>query len=412
MALNIILGMPKTGKSCYIFDRIKDDISNNVDVILFVPSQQRQDTENKYIEYLNTQGIIGVNITTISEYVKNCLKIIGINTDEKYISKQDKKIILADVISNMKDELKLFRNVSKKDGFLDLMYIYVDLLRKSNFDINVLDKIDIENKMVFQKLKEICKIYAKFIDEIKKKYIDSVDEIDMFLKNISKLDLVNTNIYIDSYNNFTNSEFKVLDTFLKNVNNVTISLCTDISSATDIYRFNTNEIFEISNNTYLKLLNIANKNAVSVNTEVLYNKQNKQKDDIEYLADNIFLDTKLKKKKCKNIHIDYFSNILSEVKNISKIINKKIREGYRYHDFDIYTTDVEKYKDIVARVFFDTKIPIYINCEEGIVSSKLVEYILKYLELLKNGIKKEVIIDLLKLRFVDINEDDIFEKIL
>lgn len=409
MALNIILGVPKTGKSCYIFDSIKEDISNNVDVILFVPSQQRQETENKYIEYLNTQGIIGVNITTISEYVKNSLKNIGINTDEKYISKQDKKIILADVISNMNDELKLFRNVSKKDGFLDLMYIYVDLLRKSNFDINVLDKIDIENKMVFQKLKEICKIYAKFVDEIKEKYIDSVDEIDMFLKNILKLDLVNTNIYIDSYNNFTNSEFRVLDAFFKSANNVTISLCTDISSATDIYRFNTNEIFETSNSTYLKLLNIANKNSVSINSEIFYNKQNKQKEDIKYLADNIFFDSILKKKEAQNIHIEYFANILSEVNNISKVINRKIREGFRYSDFDIYTTDVEKYKDVISRVFFDTKIPIYVNYEENIVSSKLVIYILKYLELLKNGIKKDIIIDLLKLRFINIDENDIFE---
>lgn len=409
MSLNIILGTPKTGKSCYIFDRIKEDISNNVDVILFVPSQQRQETENKYIEYLNTQGIIGVNITTISEYIKICLKNIGINTDEKYISKQDKKIILADVISNMKDEFKLFRNVSKKDGFLDLMYIYVDLLRKSNFDINVLDKINIENKMVFQKIKEICKIYANFIEEINKKYIDSVDEIDMFLRNISKLDLENTNIYIDSYNNFTNSEYKVLDAFLKNANDVTISLNTDISSATDIYNFNTNEIFETSNETYLKLLNIANKNSVIVNSEILYNKKNKQKDDIKYLADNIFLDTKIKKKKSESIHIDYFANILSEVNNISKIINKKIREGCRYSDFDIYTTDVEKYKDVITRVFFDTKIPIYVNFEENILSSKLVIYILKYLELLKNGMKKDIIIDLLKLRFLNIDENDIFE---
>ena len=409
MALNIILGMPKTGKSCYIFDSIKKDILGNIDVILFVPSQQRQETENKYIDHLNTHGIIGVNITTIGEYIKNCLKNIGINTDEKYISKQDKKIILADVISKMTGELKLFRNVSKKEGFLDLIYIYVDLLRKSNFDINILDKLDMENKMVFQKLKEICMIYSNFIDEIREKYIDSVDEIDIFLKNIFKINLSNTKIYIDSYNNFTNNEFKIIDAFLKSADNVTISLSTDISSATDIYSFNTNEIFEISNNTYLKLLDIANKNAVSVSTEVLYNKQNKQKNDIKYLADNIFFDTKLKKKKSENIHIEYFSNVLSEVKNISKIINKKIREGYRYFDFDIYTTDIEKYKEVIIRNFYETKIPIYIHCEDGITSSKLVVYILKYLELLKNGIKKEIIIDLLKLRFVDINEDDIFE---
>ena len=66
MSLNIVLGKPKTGKSSYIYEKIKEDINNKKDVILFVPSQLRQETENKYMEVLKEDGIIGVNITTIS----------------------------------------------------------------------------------------------------------------------------------------------------------------------------------------------------------------------------------------------------------------------------------------------------------------------------------------------------------
>ena len=62
MALNIVLGKPKTGKSTYIYENIEKDIKNNKDVILFVPSQRRQETENNYIKYLKKSGIIGVNM--------------------------------------------------------------------------------------------------------------------------------------------------------------------------------------------------------------------------------------------------------------------------------------------------------------------------------------------------------------
>lgn len=51
MGLNIVLGKPKTGKSTYIYENIEKDIKNNKDVILFVPSQRRQETENNYIKY-------------------------------------------------------------------------------------------------------------------------------------------------------------------------------------------------------------------------------------------------------------------------------------------------------------------------------------------------------------------------
>lgn len=407
MSLNIILGKPKTGKSCYIYDQIEKDIEKNREVILFVPSQQRLETENKYMYTLKKPGIIGVNITTISEYIKDNITRLGIYTDDKYISKQDKKMILADVISKL--DLSVFKSVSKKEGFLELIYIYIDLLRKSDFDFKALDKLDIKNKLVHEKLKEICKIYEVYLNEVKDKFVDSIDETAMFLNNISKLDFSNTCIYIDSYNNFTESEFKVINSLMNLSKNVSVSLTTDISKIEDIYSDNTNEIFEVANLTYKRLINIANTLGVSVHTKLMYIKKIQQNDDIEYLAENIFYNNKIKIKDTKNIHINLYSNNFDEIQSIAKVINKKIREGYRYRDFDIYTTNVDKYKNILERIFFDTKIPVYINSEENIIFSKLTLYILKYLELLKNGVKKDIILDILKLGFSKISPSDIYE---
>ena len=66
--MEIILGRAKTGKSSYIFEKIKQDISSNIKPILFVPSQSRAMTELEYINHIKSDGIIGVDITTISEY--------------------------------------------------------------------------------------------------------------------------------------------------------------------------------------------------------------------------------------------------------------------------------------------------------------------------------------------------------
>lgn len=409
MSLNIILGKPKTGKSSYIYEKIEEDIENNRNVILFVPSQQRQETENNYMEFLKKDGIIGVNITTISEYVKENIIKLGLYNDEKYISKEDKKMILADVVLSSTDKLSIFKNVSKKEGFLELIYIYIDLLRKSNFNLSMLEKIDIKDKLKLEKLNEICKIYELYQKQVESKFIDSIDEIEIFLKNISKLDLFNTNIYFDSYNNFTEGEFEIVKNFLNLASNVMISLTTDISKVEDIYSNNTNDIFEISNLTYLRLLKIASACGVEVSNKIMYIKYLKQSEDIKYLSNNIFENNRVGKKDASNIYITLYSNTFSEIISIANIINKKVREGYRYKDFDIYTTDVDKYKNIITRVFFDTKIPVYINSKENIKFSKLTLYILKLLDLLKSGIKKDLILDILKLGFTDIKKEDIYE---
>ena len=409
MSLNIILGKPKTGKSSYIYEKIEEDIENNRNVILFVPSQQRQETENNYMEFLKKDGIIGVNITTISEYVKENIIKLGLYNDEKYISKEDKKMILADVVLRSTDKLSIFKNVSKKEGFLELIYIYIDLLRKSNFNLSMLEKIDINDKLKFEKLNEICKIYELYQKQVESKFVDSIDEIEIFLKNISKLDFSNTNIYFDSYNNFTEGEFEIVKNFLTLASNITISLTTDISKVEDIYSNNTNDIFETSNLTYLRLLKIASACGVEVSNKIMYIKYLKQSEDIKYLSNNIFENNRVVKKDAPNINITLYSNTFSEIISIANIINKKVREGYRYKDFDIYTTDVDKYKSVITRVFFDTKIPVYINSKENIKFSKLTIYILKLLDLLKSGIKKDLILDILKLGFTDIKKEDIYE---
>ena len=357
MALNIVLGKPKTGKSTYIYENIEKDIKNNKDVILFVPSQRRQETENNYIKYLKKSGIIGVNITTISEYVKENIINLGLYNDEGYVSTNDKKIILADVISSMQNEIKVFKGVSRKDGFLDLMYIYIDLIRKSGFDVKKIDEISIKN---------------------------NIDEMDIFINNISKIKLENTSIYFDAYNNFTKKELEIVKMFLDMKCDITISITTDITKVEDIYACNTSEIFETSNMTYLNLLQIANSIGTKVHNKLMYIKYLKQKQDIKYLSDNIFSNKIDKKINSQNVHIGMYSNAFSEIEYIASYINKKVRVGYRYKDFDIYTTDLDGYKDIISRVFFQANIPIYINSKENIKFSKLTTYILKYLDILKN----------------------------
>ena len=82
-----------------------------------------------------------------------------------------------------------------------------------------------------------------------------------------------------------------------------------------------------------------------------------------------------KKINSQNVHIGMYSNAFSEIEYIASYINKKVRVGYRYKDFDIYTTDLDGYKDIISRVFFQANIPIYINSKENIKFSKLTTYI-------------------------------------
>ena len=105
---------------------------------------------------------------------------------------------------------------------------------------------------------------------------------------------------------------------MKNGKDITISLNTDIARIEDI--FNSNSIFEISNTTYKKVCKIANRNNQAVENIVKYENIFKTKEDIKYIANNVFdlKDNKKEKIKLKNIKFTMHTNILKEIKKLRR----------------------------------------------------------------------------------------------
>ncbi len=408
MSLQIILGQAKTGKTRRIYENMKDDISNNKNVILMVPSFMKVKAEEEYMSFINSSGLIGVNITTISDFIENNLKKYNYNIDSKYLSELDKKLILSDLIKNNKDIIKVFNNAKNKEGFINSLVIYMDLIRSSN--INVSKQLpNFKNKILDSKFSELINIYKVYKDRIEKEYVDYSQEMEIFTdKLIDKVvDSKTTKIYFDGYSNFNKSEYSFIEKLLDKKIDIKITLCTDITDISDIYSNNSLDIFSTTNKTYLSILKIANKTNTKVENIYLdYEYENPSK-DIKFLTDNLF-----KTAFCtysgdsKNVHINLVTNAYSEINNIAHIISQKIKQGYRYNDFLIYTTDIELYDSIVKRCFYEYSIPVYSSISYSILNSKLAEYI-NYLFLISNDFSRENVLNTLKLGLNDISNDDI-----
>ena len=145
----------------------------------------------------------------------------------------------------------------------------------------------------------------------------------------------------DGYNNFTNIEYKFIELLLKLGVNITITLTTDISSLDDIYLDNTDEIFEVPNKTYKKLLKIASKTGnEKVDSVFFFDNHSNSDSAITYLADNVFK-SNVKKftQKQDAVYLNVYANMYKEIENVASKINYYIRNNKRFKDFCIYTTD-------------------------------------------------------------------------
>ena len=400
--INLILGKSKTGKTTTVYQMIEEDINNGKNVILFVPSQSRYKAESEYMSMLNKAGVMGINITTVSEYVTNNIKSVHMHIDEKYISKLDKKVIITQVVNENLDIFKFFAKSRKYSGFLDMLTIYMDILRKSSISVEEYKKVVFEDKKIQLKFNEIISIYEKYMEKIREKYVDSVEEMDLFINdNAVNTKLRDSVIYFDEYNNFSNQEYKFIDKLMKLNLSITVTLNTDITKIEDT--FISSGIFDEANQTYKKLCVLADKNNQNLENIIKVENLSLAKNDLKYLTDNIFTNEPEERIKLENVEIVVCTNVFKEVEKVAKQIVKKIEEGYLYSDFAIYTTNIDEYDKIMSRVFHENQLSLYTSKSKKIDESILTKYIIGVLNLAEKGMNLELIFELLKLGLTDID---------
>ena len=411
MSLKIILGKKSKNKSEYIYNMIYQDVNKNKNVLLFVPSQKRVVEENEYMDFLNLDGIINLKITTLSEYIKKILKILNMHIEDRYLTKVDKRLIVIKILNENKNLLKRYSKVANTYGFIDEIVEYIDIFRgfnvKNEKDIEAIKSIKIENKIAKEKLLEILFIYEKYLEYISNNsFLDDTNYINLYndtvdLKNMPQV------IYFDGYNNFKKVELNIIEMYLKNNVNIVINLTTDAKCIEDVESSNTSEIFEVSNYTYLELIRIAAKYGSSVYEEYVEYVHNKPY-DLQKLATYTFLDDVKWDKKSENITINLVKNEKSEIISIAEKLLSSLKED-SFSDSVIFTTDIEKYENIIKQVFFEYKIPFYIDKKVRMKQNLLIKYILNFLDILLDNKNNSLnIIKTLKYGLNDIDDKDIY----
>lgn len=407
--LEIILGKNNVGKDKYIFNCIDKDLDNNEKALLIVPSQMRLEMEKKYLNFSKREGILDMDITSFSRLADKYLEEKHID-NEKVISKLDKTIILRKIISEHQDVFNIFNKVKNKPGFWASIDILIDLFRKEGIELDNIENINLTDKFLELKLKEIGEIYKIYLSEIENKYIDSISEMDLFTNDVENIEKYkDMNIYIYGHNNFTKNELLAVYMLINVAKKVTISLVTDVRNVDEALKVSENTIYFVANQTFITISQMAEKINTKFEIKKLDTKITNQKEDILFLAENIFKDGKKEKYLGdeKNITITYTKNMQTEIQNVSKVISKLIREGYRYKDFAIYTNDIEKYQNVFSKIFLKYNIPYYLDTKENIFANSLVIYLTSLLEVISKSYDTKSIFKLVKTGLTDVEYKDI-----
>lgn len=395
--MNIIYGRSGSGKSEYIYNKIKSEIKLATKTYIITPEQFSFTAEKKLLETLDEGATTNVEVLS---FERMAYRVIGetLGSNLKNIDKSGKAMVVSSLLEEAQKELNF---LGKNLENIDLILTQITEFKKHGITAeNLKEKMEkTQDTYLKLKIKDMYMIYSMFEEKIEDKYIDENDLLNLLADNLEKSHLFDNSIfYIDEFAGFTKQEYNVLKVLNKIAKDIFITVCTDDlkvlkSPEADIFYDNKQTV-----QTLKSILDLKNE----IHLKDSYRFKN---EELKHLEKDIFdIPYSQYSKEVKNIKLTIAKNEYQEIENVARIISKLVRyEGYRYRDIGVITKNIESYSSLIRAIFSEYEIPVFIDEKKDITSDIFVKYVLAILDIFAKNWSYEAVFNYLKSGIVKID---------
>ena len=399
--MNIIYGRSGSGKSEYIYNKIKKEIKSGIKTYIITPEQFSFTAEKKLLETLEEGATTTVEVLSFERMAYRVIKeVFGEGT--KNLINSSKAMIISSLLEEYQSN---FNFLSKSMENIDMILKQITEFKKHNITVEMLEnQIEKTNDTYLKlKLKDMLFIYSKFEEKIKSDYIDENDLLTLLADNIEKSHLFDNAIfYIDEFAGFTKQEYNVLSSLMQIAKEIYITVCTDdlrVIKSPEV------DIFYDNKQTIQTLKQIG-----EIEQEIHLDKSYRFKNaELEHLEKNIFaIPYTIYGKNVENISLTIAKNEFEEIEYVAREIFKLVRDkGYRYRDIGVITKNLEEYTSLCKAIFSEYNIPVFIDEKKDITQDIFIKYVLSILDIFAKNWSYESVFNYLKTGIVKI--DRIYE---
>ena len=399
--MNIIYGRSGSGKSEYIYNKIKEEIKSGIKTYIITPEQFSFTAEKKLLETLEEGATTTVEVLSFERMAYRVIKeVFGEGT--KNLINSSKAMIISSLLEEYQSN---FNFLSKSMENIDMILKQITEFKKHNITVEMLEsQIEKTNDTYLKlKLKDMLFIYSKFEEKIRSDYIDENDLLTLLADNIEKSHLFDNAIfYIDEFAGFTKQEYNVLSSLMQIAKEIYITVCTDdlrVIKSPEV------DIFYDNKQTIQTLKQIG-----EIKKEIHLDKSYRFKNaELEHLEKNIFaIPYTIYGKNVENISLTIAKNEFEEIEYVAREIFKLVRDkGYRYRDIGVITKNLEEYTSLCKAIFSEYNIPVFIDEKKDITQDIFIKYVLSILDIFAKNWSYESVFNYLKTGIVKI--DRIYE---
>lgn len=406
--INFILGRSGSGKSTAVLNGIKKDIASGKKVYLIVPEQQAVVWESRAARALDPSAFLSLDIVGFSRLANLvCRKYGGLSYD--YITRGEKALVMWSAILSVRDHLKIYAGADgQEDRSVPLMTDAVSELKRYKVTPAMLEKAaseldfsDPASQSLSDRLSDLALIYSSYESLIADRFDDADDELSKLDKTLAVHDFFGgSSVYIDSYFSFTPDQYGIIESVMRQADDVTVAVTMDKDSG--------EAQFSYTERTYKSLVSMCAALSKEYKNTVLPDDVRRTDPMLRFLEGHLFDNS-------GEVYSGEYTNAVrvvmagdryDECAAVAAEICRLVHNGARYGDIAVIAHDINDLSGMIDRALDAEGIKYHLFRRTRLAAEPAARLIFSALSLVSGGWQTDDFIALAKTGLFMVTDDE------
>ena len=408
--INLIYGLPGTGKTSFITDKIVKDVAAERPALLIVPEQQTVESERQMLKLLPPSAQLSFEVLNFSRLANKLFRLYG-GLSYNYISEGMKNLFMKRTLLELSPVLGEYQLRALGDSALpSLMLAQINELKTAGVSATRLNRAacSLEDGHPLKgKLSDIAAIYQAYEGMVENSYDDSANDLDKLHEILTKHSFFKGyNVYFDGFTSFTACQHKIIKRIFDQADNCFITLPAGSASSNDVYLTTVNE-------ASMRLRAAAGEKAEITILDRPYRAKTPEAKRILSSLWDFSLDVKKLEviEDSGSVSVTECNDPYSEATAVANKVLELLSMGYRRKDIAVIAGNMDSYRGIIDSAFEKAGIAYFMSEKTELSSEPLISLILSAFDIKLKNWRPADVIAYLKTGLTDIpqNDIDVFE---
>lgn len=385
--LELMIGKDWTANTDELLKRVSEDVRHRrPGRVLLVPELISHDMERRLCAAAGDTASRYAEVMTFSRLARRVADSVGSAVME-CLDNGGRVVAMAAAARQLHGVLKAYAAVESKPEFLTELVDAVDEFKRCCITSEQLRRAAGRSEgALAQKLEELSLLMDAYDALCQRGKRDPRDQMNWVLEELEDSDYAaNRVFYIDGFPDFTRQHMAVLEHFIRQSDQVTVSLnCDSVSSR--------RMAFEKAGETAAQIVRFARGAGVEVKITVVPEKNPAMAPIRDKLFQGYIEPMNLQGK----LTLYGTDSAYQECRAAAKRIMELVRGGCRYRDISLVCGDMTAYGPMIGLVFRRLGIPVYLSGTDDILNKSAITTVLAALEAALSGFDQKAVLRYLR----------------